>query len=122
MFDQFKALGQLAGLMKDRDKLRGIADQFKERLERITVVGSSGGGAVRVTMTGQLKVIEVTIEPAVLSGAASDGASRAQAQNLVRDAMNDALAKVQMLIKQEADKQAKEMGLPSIPGIDTLLG
>lgn len=122
MFDQFKALGQLAGLMKDRDKLRGIADQFKDRLERITVVGSSGGGAVRVTMTGQLKVLEVVIEPAVLSGAASDGASRAQAQNLIRDAMNDGLAKVQMLIKQEADKQAKEMGLPNIPGIDTLLG
>lgn len=122
MFEQFKALGALAGMLKDRDKLREVADQFREKLEKITVTGTAGGGTVRVTVTGQLRVVEVNIEQAVFSGGASGSAGKAGVQRLVQEATNDALARVQALIKQEADKQAQEMGLPNIPGIDTLLG
>jgi DNA-binding YbaB/EbfC family protein len=122
MFDQFKALGALAGMLKDRDKLRGIADQFRERLEKISVTGTAGGGAIRVTVTGQLRVTDITIDQTVFSGGASGAAGKAGVQRLIQEATNDALARVQALIKQEADKQAQEMGLPNIPGIDSLLG
>lgn len=122
MLDQFKAMGAVAGLLKDKERLREIADAFKAKLERIRVEGESGGGAVRVTVSGQMRVTNVHLDPALIAGLRADeGNGREMAQTLIEEATNDALAKAQMLVQQEAQRQAEELGLPSIPGMASLL-
>ena len=122
MFEQFKAMGALAGLMKDKDKLRQTADEFRERLERISVTGSAGGGAVRVTVTGKLRVAEVFLDPALIAGLQAGEGGRAMAQTLIQDATNDALGRVQAMISDEANRKAQDLGLPGMPGLGSLLG
>lgn len=129
MFDQMKAMGAVAGLLKNRDKLEAAGREFEDKLDRIRVTGVAGGSAVRVTVTGQLQVTEVFIDPAVIAGVNADenvgdgtGTGRELAQQLVMDATNDALARARVLIAEEARRAADELGLPALPGLEKMLG
>jgi len=122
MFDQMKAMGALAGLLKDKDRVREIARDFEERLERISITGSAGGGAVRVTVTGKMRVTDVSLDPALVAGMTHGEGGQAMAQSLIMDATNDALLNAQMRVKNETHKMTEELGLPDIPGINKLLG
>lgn len=120
MFDNLKALGALAGLMQNKDKIRSAVERFREKLERINVTGTAGGGAVRVSATGKLRVTEVWLDPALIAGLQAGEGGRVMAQTLIQDAMNDAMARAQALVHEEADKQARELGLPGLPGMDSI--
>lgn len=122
MFDQLKAMGALAGLMKDKERLRQLAERFREKLERISVTGASGGGAVRITMSGQMRVTSVFLDPALIAGLNAGEGGRAMAQSLIQDAINDAIAQAQTLVHDEANRQAQELGLPGIGGAGGLPG
>ncbi|HVZ94136.1 MAG TPA: YbaB/EbfC family nucleoid-associated protein [Phycisphaerales bacterium] len=122
MFDQFKAFGQLAALMKDKDRLKAAAEEFRAKLDRISVTGTSGGGAVRVTMNGQLRVTDVFLDPALVAGLQHGDSGRTMAQSLIMDAMNDASERARAIVGQEAQRHAKELGLPDMPGLQNLLG
>lgn len=121
MFDQFKAMGALAGLLKDKDRLRQMTEQFKEKMERTRVTGAAGGGAVRVTISGKLRVTDIEIQPALASAMGSGDASRVELQSLLIEATNDALERVQELIQAEAGRRAQELGLPDMPGLSNLM-
>ncbi len=116
MLDQMKAMGALAGLLKNKEKLREVGDAFKARLGEISAAGESGGGAVRVVVSGHMQVLSVEIAPA-LAQHMSEGESRTTAESLVRDATNEALARVRDLVQEEASKVSEEMGLPALPGL-----
>lgn len=122
MFEQFKAMGAIAGLMKDKDRLREVGQKFREKVDRVSVVGSAGGGAVRITVSGKLRATEVFLDPALVAGLQTGEGGRAMAQSLILEAMNDALSRAQSLIHEEAERQARELGLPSLPGFDSILG
>ncbi|MHC4975890.1 MAG: YbaB/EbfC family nucleoid-associated protein [Planctomycetota bacterium] len=114
MFDQIKAMGTVAGLLKNKEKLRQVGESFKATLEETSVVGQSGGGAVRVRMSGRMRVQDITIDPAVMAGM-QDESSRSQAESLVVDAINDALEQAELVVKREAARAAEDAGLPPMP-------
>jgi DNA-binding YbaB/EbfC family protein len=60
-----------------------------EELSHLELEGSSGGGAVKVLMTGGGEVRRVVIDPSVL-----DSADKELMEDLITAAMRDALAKV----------------------------
>lgn len=120
MFEQMKAMGALAGLMRDKEKLRAMGEELQRRLSTITVVGSSGGGAVRVTATGKLRVESVELEPAMLAGEGES--SRELAEGLIAEATNDALAKAMSAAQAEFARFSEEHELPAIPGVERMLG
>lgn len=122
MFDQIKAMGALAGLMKNKDRLQDAVRQFQQSLEGMSATGAAGGGAVRVTVTGKMKVTQVMIDPGVAAGMGRDEASRKMAEALIVEAANDALGRVQLMARDEAGRQARELGLPELPGLEGLLG
>jgi len=121
MFDQLKAMGAVAGLLKDKERLREMTEQFKDKMERTRVTGAAGGGAVRVTISGKLRVTDVEVMPALSSSLGVDDSGRVQLQNLILEATNDALERVQALIQEEAARRAQELGLPDMPGLGNLL-
>lgn len=112
MFDQMRAFGAIASLMKDRQKLTDAAVRVRETLEASSVVGTAGGGAVLVTMSGAMKVVGVHVEPALAGAFSADARSRELAQQLIAEATNDALTQAQALVREIMGQEAKLLGLP----------
>ncbi|MEM9065411.1 MAG: YbaB/EbfC family nucleoid-associated protein [Planctomycetota bacterium] len=114
----FKAMGAIASLLRDQDKLKDAAERVKERLDALRVEGSAGGGAVRVGVTGTQAVVEVSIDPSV--GAAFGGGTDAQemAQKLVAEATNDGLLRARNEAQRIIEAELAELGLDkALPGL-----
>ena len=118
MFEGVKGLAGLAGLMKDLPRLKAQMEEVKERLGRMTVDADTGGGAVRVTANGLLRVVSLEVDHALLEGLVDTSSpdDRALAQDLIVGAVNAALEKARQLAEQEFASAASEMGLPLPPG------
>ena len=93
-------------MMKQAQKQLAQLQKIQEELETLTVEGTAGGGAVKVTMTGKQIVESVVIEP--------EAAEEVELlQDLVLAAVNDAATKAQELAAQ---KMAVVTGGMNIPG------
>lgn len=122
MLDQIKAMGALAGIMKNREKLQASIQEVKEEMGKTQVVGSAGGGAAKATVTGQMKVVSVELSPALLNGMVADDRTRQQASALIAEAVNDGIRQAQEKLQAAVQKRTKELGIPDLPGIGNLLG
>lgn len=126
MFDQFKAMGAMAGLLKNKEKLQEAGDRLKQKIAGMSATGTAGGGAVRITVSGQLHVTSVSLSPAAVAGMAMSGEaadqSRRMVEALIAEATNDALDRVRGMIQSDVQREAQELGLPDVPGLDRLLG
>ncbi len=111
MLDNLKTMQALAGLMKNKDKLREAGERIKARTETLRVTGEAGGGACRATVTGRLELVDLTLDPALLAGMSVDEKTRALATNLIRDAVNDANRRAQEQVKQMIAREADALGL-----------
>ena len=93
-------------MMKQAQKQLAQLQKIQEELETLTVEGSAGGGAVKVTMTGKQIVEAVVIDP--------EAAEEVELlQDMVLAAVNDAAAKAQ---EMAAKKMAVVTGGMNIPG------
>jgi len=75
-------------MMKQAMQMQANLKKAQEEIAAMEVVGESGGGMVKVTMSGKHEVKRVQIEPQV---AAED---REMLEDLVAAAINDAVHKV----------------------------
>jgi DNA-binding protein YbaB len=121
MFEQLKMAGALAGLMKNKEGLKAAGERIRSRLREMRAGGAAGGGAVRATATGELRIESIQIEPALAAGLA-DPASRAYAEQLITEAVNNALDQAKAIAQREAAKEAEALGLPGMDGLAGMLG
>ncbi|MFU8830446.1 MAG: YbaB/EbfC family nucleoid-associated protein [Phycisphaerales bacterium] len=122
MFENMKAMGAIAGLMKNKERLREMGEEFREKLSQMSAEGSAGGGAVRVTVSGQLRVLAVFLDPAVIAGLQVEGAGGKQMiETLIQEATNEAISRIQVMVSEEARRMAAELGLPDMPGLEKLI-
>lgn len=117
MFEALKMAGALSGLMQNKDKIQATVARTKEDLAAVRVQGTAAGGVVKVTVTGQLKVVAVEIEPRALSGHPSSGPALEKA---IAEATNDALERAFNVIGQRIGKEAEALGLG--PMLGTAIG
>jgi DNA-binding YbaB/EbfC family protein len=78
----------------------------QQQLAEQVVDGSSGGGAVNISVTGGLKVQSLKISPEVV-----DSEDIEMLEDLVTAAVNEALQKVQSLQMQQVAGLAGQFGL-----------
>jgi len=97
--------GGQAGMMQQLQKLQQQMAEAQEQLALETVEATAGGGAVKVTMTGDQKCQSVAIDPEVLKDADAE-----MLQDLVLTAVNLALDKSREL--QENTMGPLTSGLP----------
>ena len=118
MFENLKGMAGLAGIMKDLPRLKAKLEEVKQQLGAMTVDAETGGGAVRVTANGLLRVVSVELDPALISGLVDPASEqdRAIAEDLITGAVNSALQKARELAEREMASAAGEMGLPLPPG------
>ena len=69
---------------------RQMSEAAGQQLEKVTVEGSAGGGAVRISMSGRKEVLKVALDPAVLGALGSSADDLEMLEDLLRAAFNDA--------------------------------
>jgi hypothetical protein len=76
-------------------------------LARRSVEGSAGGGMVTAVASGELRILEIRIEPGLLKSG-----DLAMLQDLTAAAVNAALANAQRMIQDEMQRASAGLGLP----------
>ena len=114
MFDQMKQMGTIAGLLKNKDKLAEAGARVKRTLEERPVTGEAGGGAIRVTVGGEMKVTRVEIAPAIAAGLGAGDEALRQIEALIAEATNDAMRLAQLRLKEAVDREAAELGIEGL--------
>ncbi|MCB9845735.1 MAG: YbaB/EbfC family nucleoid-associated protein [Phycisphaeraceae bacterium] len=113
MFDKLKTVGTIAGLMKDKERLRDAGERVKARAKETLGTAEAGGGAVRAVANGRMEVVTLEWSPALL--AAGDGATRDLAQGLMIEAINGALRAAQRSMQDVVQEEARALGLSDLP-------
>ena len=105
-------LGNLGGLLKQAKQLEKKTKDAQEKLKGTVLVGTAGGGVVKLSLTGGFEFESIEIDPSVLDGADSE-----MVEDLIAVAVQDAL-------KQANDERDKVMGsvtggmgMPGMPGM-----
>ncbi len=122
MFDKLKAMGAVAGLMKNQDRLREAFERVKRRAGEGRWTGEAGAGAVRATVDGSMRVQSIEVAPALAAGMAADDRTRALAGSLIAEAVNAAIASAKRALVDDLTREAAALGLPLPPELAGVLG
>lgn len=117
MFDGFKNMAGLAGMMKNLPRMKEKMEEVKSDLAGEQVTAETGGGAVSATVTCAMQVVSIDIEPAMMTGLLEGDTpeDRELAQDLIVGAVNAALEKARGRAEERLTEAASELGLP-MPG------
>ncbi|MEY3713799.1 MAG: hypothetical protein RL321_1419 [Pseudomonadota bacterium] len=102
-------MANFGNMMKQAEALQRNMQKAQEEIAQLEVTGESGGGMVKVTMTGKHEVKRVQIEPAVI------GEDREMLEDLVAAAINDAVRRVES--ESQSRMSALMSGLRLPPGM-----
>lgn len=97
-FNKGPAMGGQGGMMQQIQKLQKQMEEAQAKLAEETVSATAGGGAIKVTMTGDQKCKSVEISPEFLKDADAE-----MLQDMVLSAVN-------MALDQSRELQQKLMG------------
>ena len=98
--------GGLSGLMKQAQQLQVNMQKAQEELARMEVTGQAGGGMVSVVMSGRHEVRRVTLDPKLT------GDDREMLEDLLAAAVNDAVNKIEALMRERFSGLTAGMALP----------
>ena len=101
--------GNFGNMMKQAQAMQANMQKVQAEIANIEVSGESGGGMVKVIMTGKHEVKRVQIEPAVT------GEDREMLEDLIAAAINDAVHKVEAQVSEKMAAVTAGMQLP--PGL-----
>lgn len=99
----------LNNLIKQAQAMQANIEKAQAEVALLEVIGESGGGMVKITMTGRHEVKRVQIDPGVASE------DREMLEDLVAAAMNDAVRKMEALAQQKMSRVTAGVQLP--PGM-----
>lgn len=126
MFDSLKSLGAIASLAKKKDAIAEAVQRVQSNLDQRTINVASPDKAVAIVTNAKLKVLSVTLDPAMLSRASTDAATREKLQGLIAGAMNAAQARAADILKDEILREANDLGIGDLvaqsPELQKLMG
>ena len=96
-------------MLRQAQQLQARLAKAQEELEKAVVEASAGGGAVKVVVTGRLKVQSVEIAPEAVNPEDVE-----MLQDLVMAATNEALDKAQELVQRSLSAITGGMKIPGL--------
>lgn len=99
--------GGLGNLMKQAQQMQADMQKAQEEIANLEITGESGGGMVKVTMTGRHEARRVEIDPSLL------GEDKDMLEDLVAAAINDAAHKVESVTQERMAGMTDGMNLPA---------
>ena len=106
----------IAGLMKQAQQMQEKMKQAQADLGNVEVIGESGAGMVKVTMTCHYGVKRVNIDDALMEDAKSD---KEMLEDLIAAAVNDAVRKAESTTQTTMAQFTQGLDLPA--GMEGLL-
>ncbi|HEX3810961.1 MAG TPA: YbaB/EbfC family nucleoid-associated protein [Rhizomicrobium sp.] len=100
----------MADLVKRAQEAQSRAQAMQAQIALLEIEGHSGGGMVRVTISGKADLKKVAIDPSLIKPE-----DREVIEDLIVAAHGDAKNKLERRIAEEMQKLSAEMGLP--PGL-----
>ncbi len=101
--------GGMGNLMKQAQQMQAKMQKAQEELANMEVVGESGAGMVKVTMTGSHSVRRVEIDESLMED------DKEMVEDLVAAAFNDAVRRVEEQNKTKMSELTGGMQMP--PGM-----
>ncbi len=98
----------LAKMMKQAQELQGKMATMQEELAKSEIEGSSGGGMVKVVMTGKHELKRLTIDPSLVTPDDTE-----VLEDLIVAAVNDVRVRVEEHVKEEMSKVTGGLNLPT---------
>lgn len=95
--------------MRQAQELQARLAKAQEELAEMTVEGSSGGGTVKVVVTGQQKIQSVKISPEVVNAEDVE-----MLEDLVLSAVSDALTRSQEMGAKHMEKITGGLKIPGM--------
>jgi len=105
----FGKIGDLGNIMKQAQQMLEDTKKVEESLAEERIEASSGGGMVKVTVTGKGEIVEVKIDPQVV-----DPEDVEMLEDLIVSAVREALDQATQL---KMDKMKEITGGMGIPGL-----
>ncbi len=99
--------GGLGNLMKQAQAMQENLQKAQEELASMEVSGESGGGLVKVVMTGKHEVRRISIDDSLLAD------DKDMLEDLVAAAVNDAVHKVESTTQERMSGLTAGMNLPA---------
>lgn len=96
-------------MLRQAQQLQQRLSKVQEELENETVEGSSGGGAVTVTVTGRQHVTSVKVDPEAI-----DPEDTSMLEDLVLAAVNEAMGKASEMASQRMSAITGGMKIPGL--------
>ena len=97
----------LGSLMAKAKEVQSQLVELQRELATRRVEGAAGGGMVTAVATGELRILELRIEPGLF-----ESGDRDMIQDLVAAAVNAALGNAQRMIEEEMKRASAGLVLP----------
>jgi len=104
--------GGFGNILKQAQEMQENLQKAQQELSTLEVTGESGGGMVKVVMTGRHDVKRVMIEAALLDE------GKEMLEDLIAAAVNDANRRVEQIGREKMASMAAGLNLP--PGLFNL--
>jgi DNA-binding YbaB/EbfC family protein len=98
--------GGIGNLMKQAQAMQANLQKAQEELAKMEITGESGGGLVKVVMTGRHDVKRISIDDSLLKE------DKEMLEDLVAAAINDAVRAIEKKSKETMSGLTAGMGLP----------
>ena len=98
--------GNLGNLMKQAQKMQENLQKAQQEIALLEITGESGGGLVKITLTGRHEARRVSIDDSLLTD------DKDMLEDLVAAAINDAVRKVEQATQDKIAGMAGGLGLP----------
>lgn len=114
MFDAFKNLANLPGLMAKAREMQEKIKSLQDELARKQTSAEAGGGMVAAVVNGRMELVRLRIDRERV-----DVNDIEMLEDLIVAAVNAAQVKAAQMAKDEMAKMAGDLGLPpgAIPGL-----
>ncbi len=94
-------------LMQQAQAMQKQIENESERINQMEFEGSASNGLVKVTVSGENKVLSVSVDPEILNPD-----DKEMIEDLIMIAVNDAIKKAETTKKERFGSMASAMGLP----------
>jgi nucleoid-associated protein EbfC len=96
------------------EQARQMQEQVQQKLGQTVVEGTSGGGAVTVTMNGQKQVLKIKIDPSAVLSLSGNTADVEMLEDLLTAACNEAGRRADEAIKSGLSGMLGGLNLPGL--------
>jgi len=102
-------MGNMGGMMKKVQKLQEDMAKMQEELKTRILDATAGGGAVKVVINGEKKIMSIKLDPAAV-----DPEDTEMLEDLIVAAVNEAINKVDGMMAEEMGKLTGGLKIPGM--------